>query len=187
MAFHSLAVLALTVLFAVLATCNALQAPLTMSSPTLSNLGAHIAASSSSPSTLNVTISNSHPSSPLTIITWDAPFERTARDSGSYHIQPAHGGDELKSLGLRIKRRLPAPRDALLEIPAGGKVERALELRSRWIPADGERYKIWARGPWRAVWAKSAEDVTDEDLGSLLGDFGVDAKFETNVLEMTLE
>lgn len=162
------------------------QNPL-MSSPTPDNLQVHIEAADQ-PSTVKVTIKNTHSSSPLTILTWDAPFDSSSRNTGAYHIQPTtKGADELQSLGLKINRMLPAPREDILEIPAGEKVTRDLELKSQWIPTDGQTYKVWANGPWRAVWKKKAQDVTDEDLRTILGDFDIKAKYETNVAEVVLK
>ena len=168
------------------ANCCQDQKPM-MSSATPANLQVHIEPALED-STLKVTVSNTHESSPLTILTWDAPFDRLSRDSGTYHIQPTKpGSEELESLGIKIKRMLPAPRDALVEIPAKGKIERELQLKSKWIPTDGERYKVWAKGPWRAVWAKKLDHVTDDDLKSIVGEFDIDSKYETNVAEIVLK
>ncbi len=190
MAFYrSIRCLALFTLFSTAVTCSLdTQKPI-MTSPSPSNLEVHIAPTDTA-STLEVKISNTHKDTPLTIVTWDAPFDTIARDSGSYHIQPASppGADEVPSLGLKVKRMLPVPREDLLEIPAQGHVTRELLLKSSsWIPADGELYKVWAKGPWRAVWTKKSEDVTDEDLNRGIGEFGVGPKYETNVAEIRLQ
>lgn len=175
-----------TVFTTAFANCYQDQKPM-MSSPTPANLEVHIEPAAED-STLKVTVSNTHDNTPLTILTWDAPFDRLSRDSGTYHIQSTKpGSEELESLGIKIKRMLPAPRDALVEIPAKGKIERELQLKSKWIPTDGENYKVWAKGPWRAVWAKKLDDVTDDDLKSIVGEFDIDSKYETNVAEIVLK
>lgn len=159
-----------------------------MPAPTVDNLHVVIEAATDKASTLNVKITNAHDTTPLTILTWDAPFDRLSRDTGTYHIKPATPADaeELESLGIKIKRMLPAPREDLVEIPAGESITRQLVLESRWIPTDGQRYRVWANGPWRAVWARRKDDLSDEDLKSILGDFPIGSRYETNVVEMTL-
>ncbi|KAK3192536.1 hypothetical protein K4F52_001335 [Lecanicillium sp. MT-2017a] len=175
--------------FTTAVTCsynNRQQQPL-MTSPSPSNLEVHIEPGTTE-STLQVKISNTHKDTPLTILTWDAPFDNVTRDSGSYHVQPASppDADELKSPGVKVKRKMPAPRDDLLEIAPQGHVTRELPLKSRWLPSDGERYKVWAKGPWRAIWAKTMAEVTDEDLTSTRGDFGIGHTYETNQIEIVL-
>lgn len=163
------------------------QVPMMASSPiTLANLRVHIEPDSA-PSTIQITISNTHKQIPLTILTWDAPFDRISLDTGVYHVQPTTpGADELKSPGVKIKRMVPAPRTSLLEIPANGKVTRQLSIKSRWIPTDGDTYKVWAKGPWRAVWTKAIDEVTDDDLASISGDFDIEARYETNEITLKL-
>ena len=159
-----------------------------MASPTPANLKVHIAPGNKD-STLQVKITNTHKDTPLTILNWDAPFDSVTRDSGSYHIQPSSppGADELKSPGVKVKRKMPAPREALLEIEPQGYVTRELSIASRWIPSDGGQYKVWANGPWRAIWAKKMEDVTDEDLMSTRGEFGIGHTYKTNEIEIILK
>lgn len=189
MAFYtSMRTLALFTVLTTAVTCSMDTPKPMMASPSPSNLKVHIVPANTT-STLEVKISNTHKDTPLTILTWDAPFDTIARDSGSYHIQPASppGADEVPSLGLKVKRMLPVPREDLLEIPPQGHITRELLLKSSWIPADGEQYKVWAKGPWRAVWTKKLQDVTDEDLNRGIGEFGVGPKFETNVAEIKLQ
>lgn len=158
-----------------------------MSAPTLDNLQVRIEPAAA-PSTLDVQITNTHATTPLTILTWDAPFDRLSRDSGTYHIKPAapEDAEELESLGIMVKRMLPAPREDLLEIPPRGSVTKQLVLESRWIPKDGKQYKVWADGPWRAIWTKGLDQVSDEDLKSIIGDFPISSRYSTNTIEITL-
>lgn len=139
-----------------------------------------------SPSQLEVTIRNSHPSQTITLLSWDTPFDPQAINSGVLCLENAKTGEEVQSPGMKLNRKLPPPREDLIEISAGSTVTKNIALDAPWIPADGQDYRVHYQGSWRAMWAKSAAQITDEELASFTGDAGLQGGFSSDKIEVRL-
>lgn len=137
-------------------------------------------------SSVTCTIRNSDSERTISFLTWDTPFDPTAINTGVLTLKDAETGNEVPSPGMKINRQMPPPRDALQEIAPKSSAERQLNLSSPWIPTDGKKYLIGVQGSWRAVWAKPASSVTDDELAATRGDEAMQGSFHSESVEMEL-
>ena len=142
--------------------------------------------SADSPLTVKVTIRNNSPDKIFSFLSWDSPFDSQAINTGVLCLKDAETGDEIPGPGMKLNRKLPPPRDDLVEISPGSSATKQLALSSPWIPTDGKKYQIQLRGSWRAAWAKAATDVSDHEL-ELMGGDGASKAFESDHFEMQLK
>jgi hypothetical protein len=143
-------------------------------------------AAGSENTTVACTIRNTASEHTITFLTWDTPFDPTAVNTGVLALRNAETGADLQSPGMRLNRKMPPPRDALVEIAPKSSAERELNLSSPWIPTDGKKYQVAVHGTWRAVWQKPATQVSDEELAALEGDEAMQGMFDSESVEMTL-
>ena len=137
-------------------------------------------------SSLACTIRNTDSEHALTFLTWDTPFDPTAVNTGVLSIKDAETGADIPSPGMKLNRKMPPPRDALVEIAPKSSAERELNLSSPWIPTDGKKYQVAVHGTWRAIWQKPAAQVSDEELAALKGDEAMQGGFDSGSVEMIL-
>lgn len=164
---------------------TALPAMTTSSSKSISRLVVKIS-EQSSPSELKVSIHNNDPSQTITLLSWDTPFDPQAINSGVLRLEHAVTGEEVASPGMKLNRKLPPPRDDLVEIGVGSTVTKNIVLNSPWIPTDGQSYRAHFQGRWKALWPKPAAEVTDEELASIVGDARLQGDFHSDKVEMQL-
>jgi hypothetical protein len=142
--------------------------------------------SSESPLAVKVTIRNDSPDKSFSFLSWDSPFDPQAINTGVLCLKDAETGNEIEGPSMKLNRKLPPPRDDLVEISPGSSATKELALKSPWIPTDGKKYKVQLRGSWRAAWTKAAADVSDRELESM-GSDGSSKTFESGHLEMQLK
>ncbi|KAF7197510.1 putative secreted protein [Pseudocercospora fuligena] len=123
----------------------------------------------SDPPTVHVEIQNKNTATPLTLLIWDTPLDPSALNTGVLSIRDASSGETIPGPELKLNRRLPPPREALVTIAPGDVVEKEVELVAPWIPRDGRSVTVKAEGSWRAVWPKREQDVDDEKLAAMSG------------------
>ena len=140
----------------------------------------------STPSELKVAIHNKDPSRTITFLSWDTAFDPQAINSGVLCLENADTDEEIPSPDMKLNRKLPPPRDDLIEISPGSTVTKIVALKSPWIPTDGQRYRAHFQGSWKAAWSKAAAQVTDEELASVTGDMDSQSNFHTDKFEMQL-
>ncbi|KAL4867052.1 hypothetical protein BDV12DRAFT_171883 [Aspergillus spectabilis] len=106
--------------------------------------------------------------SPATLLNWGSPLDPRANILGVFEIRDTDT-DEVVSLDtIKFSRKLPPPREDLVQISAGGAVDAEVTLPR--VPlVEGRQYSIRAKGWWQAVWEKSLEDVPSDDLEKLTG------------------
>jgi hypothetical protein len=138
------------------------------------------------PLTVKVTIRNESPDKTFSFLSWDSPFDPQAVNTGVLRLKDVETGDEIEGPGLKLNRKLPPPRDDLVEIGPGKSATKELGLKSPWIPTDGKKYQIQLQGSWRAAWSKAAADVSDRELESM-GSDGSSKSFESGHLEVQLK
>jgi len=136
--------------------------------------------------TIACTIRNTDPEHTISFLTWDTPFDPTAANTGVLALKDAETDADIPSPGMKINRKMPPPRDALVEIAPKSSAERELNLSSPWIPTDGKKYQVAVHGTWRAVWQKPATQVSDEELAALKGDEAMQGGFDSGSVEMIL-
>ncbi|OQO05077.1 hypothetical protein B0A48_08097 [Cryoendolithus antarcticus] len=140
----------------------------------------------STPSTLQVRIHNTDLERTISFLTWDTPLDPSAINTGVLSLVNANTGETIPGPDMKINRLLPPPRKDLVELVPGASTGRDLALKSPWIPTDGTRCTVRMQGTWRAVWAKPAVQVTDLELGSMIGDQRTTA-FDTRSVEMSID
>lgn len=136
--------------------------------------------------TIACTIRNTDPEHTISFLTWDTPFDPTAVNTGVLALKDAETDADIPSPGMKINRKMPPPRDALVEIAPKSFAERELDLSSPWVPTDGKKYQVAVHGTWRAVWQKPATQVSDEELAALKGDEAMEGGFDSGSVEMIL-
>lgn len=126
---------------------------------------------------LKITIANHDSREPRTFLSWDTPFDSRALDMGILTLKDAASGKRLPSPGLKVNRKLPPPRDDLVEVAAGGHVSKEIELKAPWLPRDGRKVQVAAEGEWKAVWKKSSDAVKDNELAEFGGEAAIRGEF----------
>lgn len=161
------------------------SSPKMASADSLQALQVQLAAGSEN-ATLTCTIRNTDSEHTISFLTWDTPFDPTAVNTGVLALRDAETGTDIPSPGLKLNRKMPPSRDALVEIAPQSSAERELNLSSPWIPTDGKKYQVAVHGTWRAVWQKPATQVSDEELAALKGDEAMQGGFDSGNVEMVL-
>jgi hypothetical protein len=156
--------------------------------PLSSTLNLSIAEKSppTSPPTILVTATNLHPSTSLTLLTWDTPFDDKALLLGVFRFVDTSTHEALPSPGLKINRQLPPLRDAFLEIKPRHAITKEITLDSPAVKVEkGKEYDVQARGKWKAVWHASVVDIGDDNLKKMGGGTGVMTwDFESEVVRI---
>ncbi|KAG9644674.1 hypothetical protein KCU95_g19667, partial [Aureobasidium melanogenum] len=140
--------------------------------------------SGSSPSVLKVTVENESQTHTYSLFTWDTPLDEQALNIGTLTLEDAKTGEAIPGPQMKVNRKLPPPRDAVVEVSPKSTVSREVKLSFPWLPKDGKVYRVQVQGPWKAVWAKPATQVTDEELSEMSGDSHL---LEENVLSESAE
>lgn len=126
--------------------------------------------SGSSPSVLKVTVENKSQKQTFSLLTWNTPLDEQALNIGALTLEDAETGEAVLGPQMKVNRKLPPPRDAVVEVSPQSTASREINLSFPWIPKDGKVYRIQVQGAWKAVWAKPASQVTDEELSEMTGD-----------------
>ncbi|KAL1649151.1 hypothetical protein SLS58_001725 [Diplodia intermedia] len=157
-----------------------------MASPTdlLSHLHVSVAQSSTTPPTLTLTLKNTHPSTPLTLLNWESPLDPLALQLGLITIYPADNdskddNEPLPLATIQVSRKLPPGRDQLVSLAPGESRARDVVLREPVVPLgkvremDGKkRVKVVCGGRWKAVWGAAGDGVGDAALERMGADEG---------------
>ena len=145
---------------------------------------------------LAITLTNNHPTATFTVLTWDTPLENQGQRTltgGILHIvdQASKSGDEeLKVDRIMLNRKLPPPVDALVELAPGKSTRVEITIDSPLLPTltkGKDRYAVYVAGAWKAVWAKSKAEVSEDERSAMGGDDDVlvgDFKSEKVVIDV---
>ncbi|KAF2140761.1 uncharacterized protein K452DRAFT_230259 [Aplosporella prunicola CBS 121167] len=144
------------------------------STATPADLALSIAQTSANPPTLSIKLTNTHASAPLTLLTWDSPLDPQALALGLVHIAPAasEGDEPFKLPTIKVSRKLPPRREDLITLAPGQSRAQEIEFKEPVVPLGkirekGGKAKVWVMGNWRALWAKTVEQVGDEELEAM--------------------
>ncbi|KAG9589622.1 hypothetical protein KCU77_g9053, partial [Aureobasidium melanogenum] len=140
--------------------------------------------SGSSPSVIKVTVENESQTHTYSLFTWDTPLDEQALNIGALIIEDAKTGEAVPGPQMKVNRKLPPPRDAVVEVSPQSIVSREIKLSFPWLPKDGKVYRVQVQGSWKAVWAKPASQITDEELSKMTGDNHL---LEQNILSESVE
>lgn len=131
-------------------------------SPDVSLSDLHLTVSQVKPAshpTLLITLENTNPKVPITILTWNSPLDALLIQLGLVIITPSGSSTPLDIPTIMVKRRMPPPENSLVTVEPGEEVSRRVEIGERFVaPAqwreDGSRGgpKVQLKGKWTAVW-----------------------------------
>ncbi|EKG20508.1 hypothetical protein MPH_02231 [Macrophomina phaseolina MS6] len=136
--------------------------------PNLSHLHISLSQTASSPPTLSLAVTNTHPSSPLTLLTWNTPLDPLALQLGLLEVRAAGAHEPLPLATIKVSRKLPPGADSLVTLAPGESRAQEVVLREPIVPlkrAEGGKVAVVARGVWRAVWMGA--DVSEDAVARM--------------------
>ncbi|KAI0814304.1 hypothetical protein GGR55DRAFT_631312 [Xylaria sp. FL0064] len=155
-----------TIILAILHIDRALdlQAGYTMIQPSfLKYLQLRITQSTVSLHTISVSVTNTHPSAPVTFLKWNSPLDPAALGLGLVRVIPAGATEPIHIEAIKISRLMPPKSDSLVTLQPGDSASSTVELRGPIVPDslwDAGPAKVAMKGRWMAVWP----ELTKEDL-----------------------
>lgn len=162
--------------------------PHSMSSRTsMPDLEFTITQTSRSPPALLITLKNTNPEVPYTILKWNTPLDSSALNTGIFTVIDAESGEEVNQTVLQINRKMPPPHGSLVTLAPGTEEEVEVVFDKPWMPKrKPATYKVQAKGVWNGVWGKYGDEVTKEDLYAYLESPFSGWRFATNEVLMEL-
>ncbi|PGH28215.1 hypothetical protein AJ80_00105 [Polytolypa hystricis UAMH7299] len=132
---------------------------------------------------IDVSVNNKHDCD-LTALNWNSPLDPKANILGVIEVQDAKSGERIEPVIVKFSRKLPPPREDLVGIPQGGKVNAKVKLQPLKLSA-GHEYVIRAKGSWQAIWKGGVDAISGEQLESGAGDFS--GGFQSNEIRLKLD
>ncbi|KAI1425826.1 hypothetical protein F5Y12DRAFT_744755 [Xylaria sp. FL1777] len=129
----------------------------------LTNLQLNISQSTVSPRTISVSVTNAHPSIPVTILKWNSPLDPAALGLGLVRIIPAGSTESVHIDAIKINRLMPPTIDLLVTLLPQDSATSTVELRGPFAPDslwDAGPVKVVIKGRWMAIWP----ELTKEEL-----------------------
>ncbi|KJZ79541.1 hypothetical protein HIM_01010 [Hirsutella minnesotensis 3608] len=120
---------------------------------------------SSSPPTVRVAVTNGN-KFPVTIVDYQSPLDPLALQTGLLSITPAGSSQPLQLRTIQVKRVWPPREDSLPDIKPGATAYNDLVLKEPTVPMEqlGKRAKVILKGRWMAVWPRSRDQISKEEL-----------------------
>lgn len=140
---------------------------------------------SRNPPSLRVTLKNTNPDTPYTILKWGTPLDSSALNTGVFSITDDKTGDEVQQVVLQINRKMPPAQEELVTVAPG--TEEAIEVvfDKPWMPdAKPAKYKVKAEGEFKGVWGKYGDEVTEDELNAYIESPFSGKKFATGEIIM---
>jgi hypothetical protein len=130
-------------------------------------------ASSAAPS-LSISVKNTHPSTPVTLLKWDSPLDPLALQLGLISVTPAGASAPVDMPIINVRRAMPPGTDSLVVLQPGESVSSVVDLRDSFVPGetwDKGKAKVGMKGQWGAVWPGLTKDdlLADPEKLSALG------------------
>lgn len=127
-------------------------------------------ASAAATPSLSVSVKNTHPSTPVTLLKWDSPLDPLALQLGLISVTATGASAPIDMPTIKVSRAMPPGADSLVTLKAGESASSVVELREAFVPKD-----TWAQGPakvsmkghWGAVWPGLLKDDLLGDLEKL--------------------
>ncbi|KKY34267.1 hypothetical protein UCDDA912_g05756 [Diaporthe ampelina] len=127
-------------------------------------------ASATATPSLSVSVKNTHPSTPLTLLKWDSPLDPVALQLGLVSVTPAGASAPIDMPTIKVSRAVPPGADELVTLRPGESAGCVVELRDMFVPqvawARGEAM-VSMKGRWAAVWPGLGKDDLLGDLQKL--------------------
>lgn len=147
------------------------------------------------PPSLLITLNNTNPKVPITILTWNSPLDALLVQLGLVLITPPGSSTPLGIPTIMVKRRMPPPEDNLITLGPGEEVSRTVEIGERFVTPEqwqgegrGGRAKIQLKGRWTAVWpGLTKQELVGTERLKTLGYGGEDGALSGEYESETLE
>jgi len=142
-----------------------------------------------SPPTLRITVTNLHPFTSLTLLSWDTPFDPDGLESGAFQITERGSATKILNTGSKTRHNGPPKRDAFIELEPRHAVTKDVTLEGPRLPFQkGKEYDIQARGRWKVVWHANVTDVGEKALKLGAGATGIISwEYESNVVTVKIK
>lgn len=143
-----------------------------------------ITAISSDPPTIRATITNYHPETTISLLTWDTPLDDLAPSLGLFTFKETSVASTPSFGFQRVEPERPAepPDDAFYELLPFHAVTKDIVLPDPRSVASANRqssfspgvidYEIEVKGNWRAFWHANVTKLGSERLKKMGGGFG---------------
>lgn len=141
---------------------------------------------------LSVSVKNTHPSTPVTLLKWDSPLDPLALQLGLVSVTPAGAQAPIDMPAIKVSRAMPPGADSLVTLQTGESADSVVELRDTFVPEDTwaqGKAKVSMKGPWAAVWPGLGKDDLLGDLEKLSalgggGDGVLTGEWESPMIEI---
>ena len=127
-------------------------------------------ASATATPSLSVSVRNTHPSTPVTLLKWDSPLDPLALQLGLISVVPAGGSAPIDMPTIKVSRAMPPDADSLVTLQPGESASSVVELRDSFVPRDTwakGKARVSMKGRWGAVWPGLGKDDLLGDLEKL--------------------
>ena len=141
-----------------------------------------------SPQILRVTVTNLHPASSLTLLSWGTPLDPDGLESGVFHITERRSATRILNVVSRTRHSLPPKRDAFIELEPQHAVTKDITLEGpKFSFEKGKEYNIQARGYWKVVWHASVAHAGEKALKLSAGATGIMSwEYESDVVTIKI-
>jgi hypothetical protein len=120
---------------------------------------------SQSPPTLLVTLKNTSPDTPYSLLKWGTPLDSSALNTGVFSIVDEGSGQEVEQMVLQINRKMPPPESEIITVAPGTEEEVEVVFDKPWMPdTKPAKYKVKSSGTLKGVWAKPSNEVSEQEL-----------------------
>jgi len=142
---------------------------------------------SRNPPSLLVTLKNTSPDTPYTLLKWGTPLDVQALNLGLFKMVDA-AGKEVEMHSIKVSRVMPPSREDLVTVAPGTEEATEVVFNKPWMPeTKPATYKVKAEGVFAGVWDRYGDKVEDGDLEAYSLSPLNGRVFETNEVEMRVE
>ncbi|KAF5518811.1 putative secreted protein [Colletotrichum aenigma] len=138
---------------------------------------------------VSVSVKNTSPDTPVTILKWNSPLDEAALGLGLVSITPAGASESIHIDAVKLTRKMPPSAESLITLLPGESVSNVIELREPRVSKDvwkAGHAKVKMTGRWMAVWPglttkellqqpEKLQSVGAGAGGSLAGDWKIEA------------
>lgn len=142
---------------------------------------------SRNPPSLLVTLKNTNPSSPFTILKWGTPLDPQAANLGVFKLVDTETGKDVPVPVIKINRKMPPSQEDLVTVAPGTEEATEVVFNKAWMPEKRPaKYKVKAEGAFGAVWDRYG-GLTESDLEAYSESPLSGRTFSTNEVSMRVE